>query len=210
MKLEDLRIYLPKYLSTESEKELFKNLKDFPENIDERIYTNHLKEDEVIYQGDGLNDLLAVNLPSVDIKKVPGMVLSNTCDIDQSNKRNFPAQIVYAPIISFAKYSETLFRDLQKPKEHIRSHLNSVKKQHITQIFYLPSFSNVLEESVVFLDRVFNIGNDYVNRTALKDSRIFTLSDYGNYLFLFKLSLHFTRIQDKVDRGSLKNRLQQQ
>ncbi len=209
MNLEDLRIYLPKYLSTESEKELFQSLKDFPDNLDERIYTDCLKGDEIIYQGDGLNNLLAVNLPNVNIKKVAGMVLSNTCDLDQGNKRNFPAQIVYAPIVSFAKYSEALFRDLDKPKGHIESHLNSVKKQHITQIFYLPSLSTVMEQSIVFLDRIFNIGNDFVNRGELKDSRIFTLSNYGTYLFLFKLSLHFTRIQDKVDRGSLKNGLQQ-
>ena len=28
-----------------------------------------------------------------------------------------------------------------------------------------------------------------------------TFSNYGFYMFLLKLSLHFTRIQEKVDRG---------
>ena len=35
--IEDIKIYLPKYLSAESNKELFDGLKDFPENIDDRL-----------------------------------------------------------------------------------------------------------------------------------------------------------------------------
>jgi len=32
-------------------------------------------------------------------------------------------------------------------------------------------------------------------------NRLFTLSDYGFYLFLFKLSLHLTRIREGVSRN---------
>ncbi|MCG8310650.1 MAG: hypothetical protein MI975_24890 [Cytophagales bacterium] len=202
MTLDDFKIYLPKYLSSESEKHLFDSLKDFPENIDQRLYTDYLKDDPVIYQGDGLNNLLAVNLPSLETKEVPGMIISNTCDIDPTNKRNFPSQIVYAPILSFKKYADTLNSAITISDEQIKSHLDAIRKQYITQIFYLPPLKNKLEESIVFLDRIFNIGNNYCNRNELNETRIFTLSDFGNYLFLFKLSLHFTRIQDKVERKS--------
>jgi hypothetical protein len=200
MNIDDLRIYLPKYLSSESEHELYSSLKDFPDNIDHRIYTNYLKDEPIIYQGDGINDLLAVNLPDVSIKQIPAMILSNTCDIDPTNKRNFPSQLVYAPIIGFNKYERVLKKDSNKSITQIDEHLASIRKQFITQIFYLPRIEDVLDDSIVFLDRIFNIGNDFVKRESLKASRIFTLSNYGNYLFLFKLSLHFTRIQDKVDR----------
>lgn len=200
MNIDDLRIYLPKYLSSESEHELYSSLKDFPDNIDHRIYTNYLKDEPIIYQGDGINDLLAVNLPDVSIKQIPAMILSNTCDIDPTNKRNFPSQLVYAPIIGFNKYERVLKKDSNKSITQIDEYLASIRKQFITQIFYLPRIEDVLDDSIVFLDRIFNIGNDFVKRESLKASRIFTLSNYGNYLFLFKLSLHFTRIQDKVDR----------
>ncbi len=50
--------------------------------------------------------MLFVNLPKPDIKPVPGMILSNTCDIDLTNVRNFPSQVVYAPIINLAKYKQ--------------------------------------------------------------------------------------------------------
>lgn len=201
MNLNDLKIYLPKYLSGESEKQLFESLKDFPTNIDQRLYTNYLENERVIFQGDGLQNLLAINLPSTETKVVTGMVISNTCDIDPSNKRNFPSQIVYAPIIDFQKYSNSLKSRLSEEK--VESHLKAIKNQYVTQVFYLPPITDKLNESIVFLDRLHNIGNNHYDRSGLGSSRVFTLSDYGNYLFLFKLSLHFTRIQDKVERNSI-------
>jgi len=201
MNFDDLKIYLPKFLSTESEKKLFDGLKDFPSNIDQRLYTNFLENQPIIFQGDGLQNLLAVNLPSTETKVVTGMVLSNTCDIDPNNKRNFPSQIVYAPIINFRKYADSLKGGLTKAQ--VDGHLDAIKKQYITQIFYLPPIEGKLSESIVFLDRIHNISNDFFDRLQLDASRVFTLSDFGNYLFLFKLSLHFTRIQDKVERKSM-------
>jgi hypothetical protein len=203
MNFDDIKIYLPKFLSTESDRDLFKGLKDFPDNIDERLYTSYLQDTEIIYQGDGLNNLLVVNLPKSEIKPVPGIILSNTCDIDVQNERIFPSQIVYAPIFSLEKYRQTLINNSKKTKEQITDHINAIKKQGITQIFYLPKFGGRLEESIVFLDRVNNMPNTLIERDEISSNRIFTLSDYGSYLFLLKLSIHFTRVQDKVERKSI-------
>jgi hypothetical protein len=203
MNLDDIKIYLPKFLSAESDRELFNGLKDFPENIDERLYTTYLHDTKIVYQGDGLNNLLVVNLPKSEIKPVPGIILSNTCDIDLQNERNFPSQIVYAPIFSLAKYRQTLLNNSKKSKEQITDHINAIKKQAITQIFYLPKFEGKLDESIVFLDRVNNMPNTLIERDKITTNRIFTLSDYGAYLFLLKLSIHFTRVQDKVERKSI-------
>jgi hypothetical protein len=202
MNLDDFKLYLPKFLSSESDKELFDSIKDFPNNIDSRIYTNYLSDSEFIYQGDGICDMLFVNLPDPKIKTVPSMVLSNTCDIDLNNVRNFPSQVVYAPIINLGKYQDALYQNSNKKKEQIDSHIQSIKKQEITQIFYLPGVDGKIDESIVFFDRVCNYPNKLISRENLKDRRLFTLSDYGAYLFLLKLSIHFTRIQDKVERKS--------
>jgi hypothetical protein len=67
----------------------------------------------------------------------------------------------------------------------------------------LPKIEGKLDDSIVFFDRVCNFPNKLIVRQNLKSRRLFTLSDYGAYLFLFKLSIHFTRIQDKVDRRSM-------
>ncbi len=203
MKLEDFKLYLPKFLSAESDKELFDSLKEFPNNIDTRIYTNYLSDTDTIYQGDGINNMLFVNLPKPDIKPVPSMILSNTCDIDLVNVRNFPSQIVYAPIFNLTKYQEALCGNSKKTKEQIDSHIQSIKKQEITQIFYLPKVEGKIDDSIVFFDRVCNFPNKEISRDNLKEKRLFTLSDYGAYLFLLKLSIHFTRIQDKVERKSV-------
>lgn len=204
MKIEDFKIYLPKFLSAVSDKELFEGLREFPYNLDSRIYTDYLSDSEIIYQGDALQDMLVVNLPDATIKPVTSMILSNTCDIDLQNERNFPSQIVYAPIVNLNKYKDTLYKKSEKSHEQIDSHILSIQKQEITQIFYLPKLNGRLEESMVFFDRVCNFPNKLIDRESIKEKRVFTLSDYGAYLFILKLSIHFTRIQDKVERKSLR------
>ncbi len=202
MDLEKLKLYLPKYLSSESESELFKQLKEFPNNINQRIYISYLKNDPIIYQGDGIKDLLVIQLPQTDVKKVNSVIFSNTCDIDQENKRNFSSQIVYSPLIPFSKYISSLRENSSKNPAQLNAHFESIRKQQITQIFFLPKIEGKIEESIIFMDRIQNISNDYVDRSTLPDVRLISLSDYGVYLFMFKLSIHFTRIQDKVNRKS--------
>lgn len=52
---EDIRIFLPKFLASESTKELLNCLNDFPNNIDNRLYTSYLQNTNLIYQGDWHN-----------------------------------------------------------------------------------------------------------------------------------------------------------
>ncbi len=203
MKIEDIRLFLPKYLSSESERELFSSLKNFPENIDYRLYTNYLEKEENIFQGDGIKDLLVINLPQTNIRPAPCMILSNTCDIDPQNKRLFSSQIVYTPIFNLNKYRSRLLSNSSKTKQQIDDHIQAIKRQEITQVFYLPSIYDCLDDSIVFFDRICSCSNKYVSRANLKNQRLFTLSDYGAYLFLLKISIHFTRIQDSVDRKSI-------
>lgn len=87
--LEDIEIYLPKYLSTDSQKRLFHELKQFPDNIDFRLYTEYLADSDILYQGDGVKDVLFVEIPSKRFKNVNAMVISNTCDVNPGNERFF-------------------------------------------------------------------------------------------------------------------------
>lgn len=198
MNFDDFKLYLPKYLSSESDKELFNCLKDFPCNIDKRLYSSKLFNEEILYQGDGIKDILVINLPDNKIDMKNCMLLSNTCDIDLINKRFFPSQIIYAPIFNLNKYNEILSKS-SKTQQQINEHILAIKKQSVTQIFYLPKNGSI-DESIVFLDRINNICNTSISRKKIIEQRLFTLSNYGLYLFLFKLSIHFTRIQEKIDR----------
>jgi len=200
MDFEELKVYLPKFLSSDSERALFEGLKDFPHNIDSRLYTLSLQDEENIFQGDGISDLLVTNLPDTTIKPAKCMVLSNSCDASFNNTRNFPSNLVYAPIVNLKKYHELLIKSSTKSKKDINTHIKSIKKQRITQIFYLPKLNNHLDESIIFLDRVNSCSIEYLKSKSIQKERFFTLSDYGAYLFVLKLSIHFSRIKDNVDR----------
>lgn len=199
MTLEDIKLYLPRYLSEESRNALVDALRNFP-IPSERFYTTRLADTKIIYQGDGLTDLLFVNLPEAETKYRNGMVLSNTCDISPDNKRLFESRMVYAPLVRLSVYRQVLEEEHVK-REKIEQHLDSIRNHHITQIFFLPGANDILEDSIIFFDRLSNLPSNYIDRETLTSRRIFTLSDAGHYLFLFKLSFHFTRMQDKVDRG---------
>lgn len=73
-----------------------------------------------------------------------------------------------------------------------------------TQIIFLPANSQ-MEDSIVFLDKIYHVDNRFINRDTLEDQRLFSLSDYGFYMLIFKLSIHFSRIQEKVNRGCIAN-----
>ena len=107
---------------------------------------------------------------------------------------------MYAPIIEIEKYRDVLI-EKGASKEQVEGHLQAVRKQEVSSVLYLPAISK-LKESIVFFDRIMSIDNSFIKREELKHNRLFSLSDYGFYLLLFKLSVHFSRIQEKVNRGS--------
>ncbi len=196
--LDDIRLYLPKYVSPETEKKLLEDLSDFPSNIDDRMYTN--LENKIIFQGDCIKDLLIINLPDTKIKKSNSIIISNTCDVDDKNERKFSSNIIYTPLIKLEKYKNILIKNKMYSERSILDHIEDIKKQRITQIFYLPPSANITEETFIFFDRVCNCDNRYLQRTDISEIRLFSLSQYGFYLFLFKLSIHFTRMYEGIDR----------
>ena len=132
------------------------------------------------------------------------MVLSNTCDLDFGNKRHYyQSRLVYAPIFKLSKYKRLLEEKDGLLAVNIEQHINSIKEQRISSIFYLPEFDGVIEESIVFLDRVVNSSIEQISLEDLDEERIFTLSDFGFYVLVFKISVHFSRIRENVERHSL-------
>jgi len=199
---EEIERFLPKYLSPTAEQKLFAELEQFPDNIDKRFYSYLLKKKDIIFQGDGIKDLLVINLPDTRTGNAPSMIISNTCDVDPSNLRFFASRILYAPIFNLAKYEKNIIEDGLKDAESVKSHIETIRKQFVSQIFYLPPGGDLQEESIVFLDRIINLPVGYIPKEEIANKKIFTLSDYGFYLFLFKLSIHFTRIREDFERGS--------
>ncbi|MEW6115094.1 MAG: hypothetical protein AB1664_23395, partial [Thermodesulfobacteriota bacterium] len=164
--------------------------------------TSLLAHEKVIFQGDGLRDLLFVHLPDIVIAPFNCMVLSNTCDMDPENRRSFPASICYAPIISVEKYENALLQHTKRTPEQVQDRIMAIRVQKVTEIFYLPRGGQLEQESMVLLDRICHCDSGAIELSEIPAKRIFTLSDYGAYLFLFKLAVHLTRMTDKVSRSA--------
>lgn len=196
MNIEDLEIYLPKYLSDEKQRELYSDLKDFPNNINKIFGSKYLATEDLL-QSDIVENIPYFNLPSTESKLTKVIIISNSCDIDPQNKRDLPPKVSYAPLISLSKFIN-LLKSKKIDETRIEKIVNSIKKQEKTNIFFVPQSTNLNEDYIVFFENMLSIDRDYFFENHKKNA---TFSNYGFYMFLLKLSLHFTRIQEKVDRG---------
>lgn len=199
MNKEDIEKYLPKYLSSSSINAMREALREFPKIDSSRYYTTKLVQSAIVYQGDGIKNLTIISLPDIQTKKKDCIVISNSCDIEENNTRLFSSRILYSPIIAMGDYERVLL-DEGHTAAKVKDHLTSIKNQEITQIFFLPAIGQIIDDSIVFLDRILNLPTNFIDRKNLQTERVFTLSNFGHYLFLFKLSIHFSRIQEGIDR----------
>lgn len=199
--LDDIRIYLPKYLSKISEDDLFEDLTQFEQASGNRNYYTRYRHPDlsVICQGDGINDLLLINLPSSKIQPGPGMIVSNTCDVDIHNKRLRTTSACYCPIFRLSKYKAALLGSGEQ-EVTVNKHIESIRLQRVSNFFYLPLGGGLEENSFVAFDKICNCSSEAIPRQTVEAKRIFTLSNFGFYLFLLKLSIHFTRIREGIDR----------
>lgn len=196
---DEIKKYLPQYLSDAELNHLKDELAKFPtDGTKDTIYTMALNGADFLLQGDGIGKMPYLNFPNVDVRSLNAILLSNTCDMSTENKRMNPCRIMYAPILNFEKYADKLRESF--PEQRVTNHLKDVKAQLISQMLYLPKGGKMDYDGIVFFDRAISLPltEDIVKNMC--GNKLFTLSNFGLYLFLFKLSVHFTRIQERIDR----------
>ena len=199
---EDIKRYLPQYLSDTDLGQLKEELAKFTEyGTKDAIYTIALNGANYFLQGDGISKMPYLNFPNTDVHPIDAMLLSNTCDMSTENKRLNDCRIMYAPIIRYDKYVAMLEKS-SIPASRLVNHLTDIKAQKVSQILYLPKGGKMDYEGIVFFDRAISLPlkEEFVN-SKCKD-KLFTLSNFGLYLFLLKLSIHFTRIQERINRAT--------
>lgn len=151
---DEIKNYLPKYLSAENYDTLIKELEDFPKNIDSRMYTS-IADENLLCQGDVIKELPVIEIEHLElgVKNKDCIVLSNTCDIDPNNKRLFPnTRLMYAPLINLEKYKAVLMARGAASEQQINDHIKSIKALRISQIHYLPkteSFNESYKKIVI-------------------------------------------------------------
>jgi len=197
---EEIKLYLPKYLSPEQTDILLHELNQFPENISNRLYSHPSQQREQILQGDGIRSLPVVSFPNNIIKEVPVMVISNSCDNNPENIRMYASRICYCPLVKLNKYQESLL-NLGANRQAVEDMLEDIKNQKLSQVFYLPRGASLEEEYIVFFNTIVSCDTNHIFRERLNEQKLFSLSDYGIYLFIFKLSIFMTRLNEGISRN---------
>lgn len=198
---ENIKLYLPQYLSEDKLISLKKELKNFGNRRDSgKYFTTFLKSDSNLFQGDCVKAQVW-NLPDIESREENVILLSNTCDMDISNQRLNQCRVMYAPIFNLEKYRQKLL-EKKFEKNKIDNHIKDIKNQLVSQILYLPTKSILGYDSFVLFDRTISIPLTSEIVANCTKTRKVSLSNYGFYLFLLKLSYHFTRIQEHVDRDA--------
>jgi len=90
------------------------------------------------------------------------------------------------------------YRSYGWSSDKVQSTLDAIKKQLVTNFFYLPA-SGTFAESVAVLDDLQSQPLSYFARN--NGGRVFSLNQFGWYLLLIKLSVHFTRMGEGLARS---------
>jgi hypothetical protein len=192
--IEQIRLYLPQYLSPERQQDLWNDLRSFPNT--RSIYSAR-NTDPNYLQGDGWRGFVAIDFHSLERKTVSGLILSNSCDISLTNLRATTPNITFVPVMKLQRYLAILEQNGLTEQQRLDV-ATSIRRQGVTSLMHLPAVPEVMEESIALFGDARSQPLD--NFTAGERSLLFRLSDFGFYLFLFKLSIHFTRMLEGVER----------
>jgi len=78
--------------------------------------------------------------------------------------------------------------------------LEAIRSQRVTTLLFFPAGFSLEEDSIAALDRACSIPYALFKKSE-ESKKLFTLNQLGHYLFSFKLSIHFCRLQEGIVRG---------
>ena len=192
---ESVEKFFPYYLTEERKKGLLEALRD----VSKRRYYAKTDDPEPL-QGDGWQGLEVIRFEDGARARIGGIVLTNSCDLAADNSRISPARLNFSPLLSLDRYLE-LLRKNGIAGTRIAQHAKDIRDQIINDIFYMPSDGMVGMERIALLSDIHTIPMSAFQADSGK-VRIFSLSEVGFYLFVFKLSVHFCRLHENIDRSA--------
>ena len=198
--LDTLQQHIPHYLTSEDKKVLVGELNAIASGnaVDYTLSSFRDSFEDVMLQGDGWTGFRLFDFESDELRSVRGLVLSNSCDVDLNNTRDVPSRVIFAPLVKLASYERLLITngiDRSKVEEKVRS----IRAQKTSNVFYLPAGGGLEEDYIVRLDEVHSMPVSVHGGDRSRQKK-FTLNNTGFYMLVFKLSVHFCRLQEKVGR----------
>ena len=195
---EDLRTGLPAYLTAADQVALTKGLRDFMQSQRLSGFYYATRDPEPL-QGDVWGRVDVFKFETGERKRVRAMVVSNSCDISAGNARYLPPRLTVATVVPLASYEQLLLTN-GLTRQRVSDHLQQVRAQMVTQLFYLPPGGAMQTEHVALLQDLHSLPLEAMAAQPPKP-RLASLSQFAFYLLLFKLSVHFCRFLEGVDRG---------
>jgi hypothetical protein len=85
--------------------------------------------------------------------------------------------------------------------EQIATKVVAIKEQRVHNIFYLPAGEGIQNDRIALLDDVYSFPTGELDpNDGSRNKKLGTLSMLGFYLFVLKLSVHFCRLHENVER----------
>ena len=201
--VDTLKDQIPHYLTAEDQQKLIKELKAISSGVGGEYVLSRSRDrfaDQML-QGDGWQGFELYSFENSEVLVVPGVVLSNSCDVAPENPRDVATRVTFAPLAKLATFEHLLYQSgISVPR--VEAKLESIKAQKTSNIFYLPAGSSHLDHDyVVRLDEAQSVPMSVHGRNEAR-SKLFTLSDAGFYMLIFKLSVHFCRMQERIQRDA--------
>ncbi len=193
--LEEIAAFLPQWLSNEQKGSLFRELEKVPVGF--KFYDGTEQFRDEFLQGDGWSGFVAIDFETLQRQQVSGVIISNSCDIDPNNREDHERNILFAPLLSLARFRNCLIEG-GIAVQTVDQKMDLIRQQRITDIFYLPQQPGTQEELIILLDDIHR--HPLANFLARDRAKLFTLTQTAFYVFLIKISIHFHRVKEGVVR----------
>jgi hypothetical protein len=199
---------LPSYLHNVEKGRIYDSLAQFHSGNNvinyDRFYS--LTKEPYLMQADVLNSVKGIlwneHSQAFDNGFMPAMILSNSCDMNLDNIRNMNEKnVLFAPLFTLSAYINDR-RTRGGSEDVIRNFESILRRQEYTNLFYLPPNPVNKDEYIVQFDQISWLPISEIREIIehVDEARFISLSNWGFYLFLVKLSLHMCRTPEEIER----------
>lgn len=198
---EALSRQIPYYLTEEGRDGFLKELESLVQSGETNIFLSDHRHDfkDCLLQGDGWQGFEFFSFEKGKKRSAKGIVISNSCDLHPDNPRDTPTRVTFAPLVRLSAFKTLLVQSGMKT-EQVENKIQSIKAQKTSNIFFISAGNKLEEDYIVRLDDIHSMPIARHQENPER-ARIFTLNMPAFYLFVFKLSVHFCRLQEAFVRG---------
>lgn len=201
--VENLSRQLPRYLTAQDQQELVRELNAIASGGKASYFLGGHNDTfrEEMLQGDGWRGFQFFLFETGERRSIRGLVLSNSCDISPDNPRDLPTRVIFAPLVRLSCY-RGLLENSRVSKEKVEAKIDSIRQQKTSNVFFLPAGGPLEEDHLVRFDEAQSMPVSAHTKSVDRE-KLFTLSNTGFYMLIFKLSIHFCRLQEKIRRNAM-------